>query len=70
PREFSRQTILELEAKHIVCDDQSLSLAQTSSFRNCLVGMRPQTVNLDLPTTHDIKIFIHNAFVKHIEQLR
>lgn len=22
PREFSRETILELEAKHIVCDDQ------------------------------------------------
>ena len=32
--------------------------------------MRPKSTNADLPTAYDVKTYIHNEFVKHIDQLK
>ena len=32
--------------------------------------MRPTATNADLPTTHDICVFIHNAFIDYLKQLK
>jgi hypothetical protein len=32
--------------------------------------MRPKSTTLDLPSSHDVKICIHNEFVKHMAQLK
>jgi hypothetical protein len=66
---FTREGILEAVAKHIVCDDQSLALAEKQTFRNCLVAMRPRSTKDDLPSTHDVTVFIHNRFVALITKL-
>ena len=39
-------------------------------FRNILVGMRPKTRDSDLPSPHDVEVFIHNSFAKRIENLK
>jgi hypothetical protein len=40
------------------------------TFRNCLVAMRPKSTTADLPSTHDVSTYIHNAFVKFLEELK
>lgn len=45
-------------------------LVGKSVFRNVLVGMRPKTRDEDLPSVHDVTVFIHNAFVKRIDALK
>lgn len=45
-------------------------LAKKATFRNCLVVMRPKTKATDLPSIHDVRIYLRNAFVQHVEQLR
>jgi len=32
--------------------------------------MRPKSTTLDLPSSHDVKIRVHNEFVKHMVQLK
>jgi hypothetical protein len=84
--EFSREGILKAVAEFIVCDDQvgdvndtrdwcfnilqSLAVMNKATFRNCLVAMRPKTANIDLPSTHDISSYIHNAFIKFLNELK
>lgn len=48
---------------------QALALADNTAFRNSLVSMRPKSTTSDLPTSYDVKIHIHNEFVKQIKQL-
>ena len=49
---------------------QSLAVADKASFRNCLVSMCPNAQKVDLPSTHDISSYIHNAFVEFIGSLK
>lgn len=84
--EFSRDSVLHAVAEFIVCDDQvksfsvlwsiddnsyqSLVVANKTTFRNCLVAMRPASTTTELPSTHDITTYIHNAFIKLIESVK
>ena len=49
---------------------QPLALADNIAFRNALISMRPKSTTNDLPTTHNVKIHLHNEFVKHMKQLK
>ena len=49
---------------------QSLLVANKATFQNCLVAMRPKLTTADLPLTHDISTYIHNAFVKFLDELK
>jgi hypothetical protein len=49
---------------------KSLAMADKASFRNCLVAMRPKAVTKDIPSTHNVTTYIHNQFVKRLEELK
>jgi hypothetical protein len=49
---------------------QSLAVADKDLFRNCLVTMRPKTTKNDLPSTHDVSVYIHNRFVDQLKLLK
>jgi hypothetical protein len=49
---------------------QSLAVANKAVFWNCLAIMRPKTLIADLPTTHNVKVHLHNKIVVWIRQLR
>jgi hypothetical protein len=67
PREFTRAGILDAVARLIA---KPLALADNIAFRNSLVSMRPKSTTSDLPTSYDVKVHIHNHFVKHMKQLK
>ncbi|KAG2343182.1 hypothetical protein BDR05DRAFT_884642 [Suillus weaverae] len=69
-KEFSRDTILHAVAEFVVCNNQSLALANKTTFRNCLVAMRPAATIVDLPSMHDITTYIHNSFIKLIKDIK
>jgi hypothetical protein len=46
---------------------QALAVAEKPMFRNCLIAMRPRTNRRDLPSTHDIGVYIHNEFCHLVE---
>jgi len=48
---------------------QSLAVVNKTTFRNCLVSMRPSTMTHDLPTTHGVVNHLHNEFVRWLRQL-
>ena len=50
--------------------DQALAIAEKPIFRNCLVAMRPKTTRKDLPSRHDIEVYIHNEFVDWLKTLK
>lgn len=52
------------------CRVQALMLADKVSFRNCLVVMRPATTSAELPSAYDIRNYLKNTFIQHLEQLR
>jgi len=49
---------------------KSLAVANNVMFRNCLVTMQPTVTKADLPTTHDITTYIHNAFATFLQDLK
>ena len=49
---------------------QALALAKKLIFCNCLVTMRPKTTQKDLPSRHDIEVYIHNKFVAWLKTLK
>ena len=49
---------------------QPLALADNPAFRNALVSMRPKSTSCDLPSSYDVKVQLHNKFVKHIGELK
>jgi hypothetical protein len=49
---------------------QALTLADNPAFRNALVSMRPRSTTADLPSSYDVKQYLHNRFVKHIAELK
>ena len=32
--------------------------------------MRPKSTTLDLPSSHDVKVYLHNQFIKHMTNLK
>lgn len=85
-KEFAREGLLKAVAKFVVCDDQvgedsfdlrvgslvakSLAVVDKAAFRNCLVAMRPRSTNADLPSTHNVKTYIHNEFVQMLNEFK
>jgi hypothetical protein len=47
-----------------------LALANNPAFQNALIAIRPKSTTSDLPTTYDMKVFLHNAFVKHMTNVK
>jgi hypothetical protein len=45
-------------------------LTNKTTFRNCLVVMCPKTKVADLPTLNDLCIYLRNAFVQRLDQLK
>lgn len=39
-------------------------------FRNCLVTMWPKTRTKELPTMHDVIIYLHNVYIKFMNQIK
>ncbi|KAG1739813.1 uncharacterized protein EDB91DRAFT_1053467 [Suillus paluster] len=68
--QFSREDVLHAVAKFVVCDDQSLAVANKATFRNCSVTMRPAAMKADIPSVHDITTYIHSAFLDFFVQLK
>jgi hypothetical protein len=50
--------------------DQALALTKKSIFQNCLVAIRPKIMQKDLPSKHNIKVYIHNEFVNWLKTLK
>ncbi|KAF8220039.1 hypothetical protein L208DRAFT_1127592, partial [Tricholoma matsutake] len=70
PKEFMHDGILDAVSQFVVCNDQSLAVANKASFHNCLVSMRPKSITKDIPSTHNVTTYIHNQFVKQLEELK
>ncbi|KAF8958256.1 hypothetical protein BDZ97DRAFT_1668770, partial [Flammula alnicola] len=70
PREFTRAGTLHAVTKLIATNNQPLALADNLAFRNALVSMRPKSTTSDLPSSHDVKVHLHNEFVKHMKKLK
>ncbi|KAF8952934.1 hypothetical protein BDZ97DRAFT_1648286, partial [Flammula alnicola] len=70
PREFTRAGILHAVAKLIATNNQPLALADNPAFRNSLVSMRPKSTMADLPSSYDVKVYLHNQFVRHMKELK
>ena len=74
------QTSLQLTIKWVVstCHEyqtilthwQPLALADNPAFQNTLITMRLKLMTSDLPTTYDMKVFLHNTFVKHMMKVK
>ncbi|KIM34760.1 hypothetical protein M413DRAFT_80102, partial [Hebeloma cylindrosporum] len=70
PCEFTRTGVLHAVAKLIATNNQPLALADNTVFRNSLVAIRPKSTTSDLPTSYNVKVHIHNKFVRHMKQLK
>jgi hypothetical protein len=69
-KEFMREGVLDAVARHIVCNNQALAVAEERTFRNGLVAMRPRSTMADIPSTHDVTQYIHNKFVSLLGTFR
>jgi len=49
---------------------QPLALADNAAFQNALVSMRPKSTTSDLPSSHNVQVYLHNKFVKHMKHLK
>ena len=47
-----------------------MAVADKSLVRNCLINMRPKTTIKELPSTHDVSVYIHNRFVDQLKLLK
>jgi len=48
---------------------QAFAVANNKLFRNCLVSMRPKTKTADIPSSHDVGVYVHNKCVRWLKQL-
>jgi hypothetical protein len=62
--------VMAIRTSSLTVFDQALALAEKPIFRNCLVAMRPKTMRKDLPSRHDIEVYIHNEFVAWLKSLK
>jgi len=44
-------------------------LTDNPAFHNALISMRPKSTMIDLPSSYDMKVYLHNKFVQHIMEL-
>lgn len=83
PQEFSWEGVLHAVAIFVGCNQVSSScslwdvflltfffLLVSDTFWDMLVSMWPQATNYDLPSTHKVVDYIHNQFVKQLEELK
>ncbi len=49
---------------------QPFAIAKNIAFQNSLLAMRPRSTIFDLPSSHDVKVYCHNAFVKYMKDLK
>ncbi|KAH9953322.1 hypothetical protein BGW80DRAFT_1188020, partial [Lactifluus volemus] len=70
PREFTRAGVLHAVTKLIATNNQPLALANNPAFRNSLISMRPKSTTFDLPSAYDVKVYLHNQFVRHMKALK
>jgi hypothetical protein len=68
--QFTCDRALVAIAKFIACDDQALAVVEKPVFCNCLIAMWPKTSQNDLPSTHDLVVYIHNQFVAWMKKLK
>ncbi len=45
-------------------------MANEASFRNCLVAMRPTSNKYDIPSSHDVSVYIHNKCIEWLNKLK
>jgi hypothetical protein len=45
-------------------------VADNVLFRNCLIAMRPRATRSDLPSSHDVKVHLHNQSVEWLEGVK
>ncbi|GLB45657.1 hypothetical protein LshimejAT787_2500490 [Lyophyllum shimeji] len=69
-KEFMKDSILDAVSRLVACDDQAFALASKGLFRNCLVAMRPRTKASNLPSSYDVSVHIHKAFVTYMAGLK
>lgn len=53
-----------------VTSGQALLVADTPTFTNCLVTMRPKTTKQDLPSRAVVRNNIKNSFVDYVDDIR
>ena len=41
-----------------------------ASFQNCLIVMRPWATSSDFPSSHDMKVYLHNKCVEWLKDLK
>ncbi|KAH8982300.1 hypothetical protein EDB83DRAFT_2241625, partial [Lactarius deliciosus] len=66
---FTQEAALHAVAQFVACNDQAFAVVNNKLFRNCLVSMRPKTKVSDLPSSHDVGIYVHNECLKWLKQL-
>lgn len=47
-----------------------MAVADKALFRNCLVAMRPKTTKNDIPSSHDVSVYLHNHFIDQLKLLK
>lgn len=58
----------EREANGVLCE--ALAVVNKAVFRNALVAMKPKATRKDLPSSHEVQVYIHNAFVEWLKSLK
>ena len=48
--------------------EKALAIAGKDLFCNCLVTMKLKAVHNDMPSTHNVTMYIHNQFVKWLKE--
>ncbi|KAG6904494.1 hypothetical protein DXG01_009473, partial [Tephrocybe rancida] len=66
-KEFSHEEVLDHVAQ---LTSRRPALASKPVFRNVLVSMRPRATAADLPSTHDVKVHIHNKYIEWLGELK
>src|SRR6266704_3362452 len=59
-----------MELSDIFAPHQALLLAEKVTFCNCLIAMHPKTKHANLPSMHDVKVYLRNAFVAQLDKLK
>ncbi|KZT31304.1 hypothetical protein SISSUDRAFT_967603, partial [Sistotremastrum suecicum HHB10207 ss-3] len=49
---------------------QGISHTDDVAFRNALLSMRPHTLPSELPSAHELSIYIHNQFLDLIHSFK
>ena len=49
---------------------KAFALVSKAVFRNCLTVMQPKTRTKELPSAHDVTIYIQNEFIRFMDQIK